>query len=112
MLLAPATRNFYVNPCSAPLMYARVLEKAALAPGQRVLCVGSGTGYLCAIAAELVKAIPVLFFHPVLQLIRLMAGGRVWSGAWRGGNRVQCRICTPCHEQVGCSAVMCEPGVQ
>jgi hypothetical protein len=54
--------TIYAHACSAPLIYARVLEKAALAPGKRVLCVGSGTGYLCAIAAELVR------FH-FLQLL-------------------------------------------
>ena len=51
----------YAFSCSAPHIYAVVLEQAALVAGSRVLCVGSGTGYFCAVAAELVS----MFFFPI-----------------------------------------------
>ena len=52
-VLAP--RDHHTFTFSAPSIYARVLEHSALGPGMRLLCVGSGTGYFCAIAAQLVS---------------------------------------------------------
>ena len=44
-----------------PHIFAEILQKAELVPGKRVLCIGSGTGYLCALAAELVRAFASAF---------------------------------------------------
>jgi hypothetical protein len=74
-LLVFAPRDHHTFTFSAPSIYARVLEHAALGPGMRLLCVGSGTGYFCAIAAQLVSAAASpLHFQPapVAQLPLLL----------------------------------------
>ncbi len=54
-ILFPRVEALTLCIYSAPHIYAVVLEHAALVAGCRVLCVGSGTGYFCALAAELVS---------------------------------------------------------
>lgn len=73
---------------SAPHMIALQLEAARLSPGQRVLEVGAGMGYLMAIAAELVR--PGGSVHGVEVDSLLAAEARRRLGRW--GPSVTCTV--------------------
>lgn len=61
---------------SQPYVVARMLELAALAPGDRVLDVGTGSGYAAAVAAVLVREV-----HSIELLPRLADAARAHLAA-------------------------------
>jgi protein-L-isoaspartate(D-aspartate) O-methyltransferase len=67
---------------SQPLVVARMLELLQLRGDERVLDVGTGSGYHAALLARLAAAVWSIEVHPELSARRRTTSPRRWSSSW------------------------------